>query len=83
MAVLIYDSVSQCLFLQLKCISFQLSKMVLTLAHEIYYVTSRKVPVVLIAESKSLFDTITKVNTVSEEHPLVEISVIQEKNRNE
>lgn len=51
---------------------------VLALQHDLSSILCRKVSTVLFTDSKCLFDTITKLSTVSEKRLLIDISVIRE-----
>ena len=50
----------------------------LTLAHDSSTILQRKVKTLLFTDSKCLFDTITKLSTVSEKRLLIDITAIRE-----
>ncbi len=51
---------------------------VLALSHDLSAILQRKAPTVIFTDSKCLFDTITKLSTVSEKRVLIDISAIRE-----
>lgn len=50
----------------------------LTLSHDLTQILSRKIPALLYTDSKSLFDTITKLSTVCEKRSLIDIAALRE-----
>ncbi len=55
------------------CLNF-----VIALAHDLSAILQRKVSLVVFTDSKCLFDTITKLSTVSEKRFLIDIAAIGE-----
>ena len=48
------------------------------LAHDLESITGRKFPVHLMTDSKSIFDTITKLSGVSEKRLMIDISALRQ-----
>ena len=51
--------------------------LLLALAHDLSSILQRKVKTLLLTDSKCLFDTITKLSTVSEKRLLIDIAAIR------
>ena len=53
----------------------------ITLRHDLHSIVSQRLKIQLFKDSKSLFDTITKLTTLSEKRLLIDISAIRESYR--